>query len=234
VLLRVRHRARPTDSGFTLIELTVAIAILGIIMVALVGVVIGYFKATAATAARLNESTASEFVAAYWQRDVSSVGVTSTEYCQASSGMSSPNGTYSCAGVAAHSFVPLNSVNISLASGCTPVPSAGTLLITLAWSEYTASAPTSPVLTAVSYYVNGSTLTRVRCSGGTISADTVLSKRLSTTSPPTVTCDGATCASPGATPSVVTMNLTVLDTTNDAAGTHPYNLVLTGERRQSS
>src|SRR5690348_1076606 len=114
MLLTLRRHAR-NCTGFTLIELVVSVSIMGIIMVALSGVMLAYFQHTRTTAARLNESAALEFVAAYWQRDVSSIGVRSTTY----------NAT-------THSFDPQNSVNVTLPSGCTTLP--GTKLITLAWN----------------------------------------------------------------------------------------------------
>lgn len=200
-------------AGFTLIELIITISVMSIIMVALTGVLIAYFQNSKATAARLGESAAVEFVAAYWQRDVSSIGVRSTAY-----------------DASTHTFPQQNSVNVTLPAGCTVAP--GTKLITLAWNEYSASSPSSPTLDTVTYYVNGATLTRVRCSGGTVTSTNVLSSHISGT--PTVACDGGTCSGLSSPPNVVTLSLTVLDTTNDSTGAHPYSVVLTGERRQSS
>ncbi|MCW2857746.1 MAG: hypothetical protein JWR52_3361 [Marmoricola sp.] len=212
MFVSMRRRSNGSD-GFTLIELVVAITIMGVVMVSLTGVVLAYFQHTRTTAARLNESAAMEFVAAYWQRDVSSIGVRSTTY-----------------NTTTHTFTSQNSVNVTLPSGCTAA--AGTKLITLAWNEYTFTSPNSPTLDTVTYYANGATLARVRCSGGNVTSSTALSSRLSGT--PSVSCDGGTCASLTSPPNVITMNLTVLDTTNDQAGAHPYNVVLTGDRRQSS
>ena len=53
------------------------VAIIGIIGSALTGVVISYLKTTADTESRLVESHDVQFAAAYWQRDVSSIGVRS-------------------------------------------------------------------------------------------------------------------------------------------------------------
>lgn len=222
---RLRGRCdevRRGSDGFTLIEMVITISIMGVVVVALCGIMIAFAKNTRATAARLDESAAVQFVAAYWQRDVSSIGIRSTTYDQT-----------------AHNFPLQNSVNVSLGVGvcASAVSAAGTNLITLAWNEYASTSPTTPNLVTVSYVVNGRNLTRIRChyvnssSTWIVDSTNTLSNRISGT--PTVSCDGGSCSGLSVAPDVVTLSLTVLDTSNDASGSHPYSVVLTGERRQT-
>ena len=79
----LRRRLSP-DDGFTLVELVVTVGILGIIVVPLTGVVLAYLRNTVDTEARLTESHDVQFAAAYWQRDVASIGVRSNTYDTAS------------------------------------------------------------------------------------------------------------------------------------------------------
>ncbi len=62
------------DNGFTLIEMVMTVAIMGIISATLFGVMFQYLKTTGDTGARLNESTDQQFISTYWQNDVSSLG----------------------------------------------------------------------------------------------------------------------------------------------------------------
>ena len=57
-------RARGSDDGVTLIELVVCVAIVGVIVVSLTGVVMAYLQTSVSTAARMTESHDVQFAAA--------------------------------------------------------------------------------------------------------------------------------------------------------------------------
>src|SRR3954470_24548618 len=73
----VRGRRAPSDDGFTLIELVISVAIMGILAAALTGIVIQHLMVTSSAQTRLNESSDLQFVSTYWQNDVSSIGARS-------------------------------------------------------------------------------------------------------------------------------------------------------------
>ena len=207
------------EAGFTLIEVVVTVAILGIIAAGLAGVVMSYLKNTLATSGQLNETHDVLFASAYWQRDVASLGVRSTTY------NSDPS---------VHSFPLVTSVNT--ATACS-LPS-GTTVITLAWSEYADPAnPDTQHTVTVSYVAqtgaDGYQLRRVRCTGSTVNSNVVLAKQLNGV--PTVDCSGGGVTgcddATGSVPQIVKMTLSTVDA-NSNAGT-PYTVTLTGERRQT-
>lgn len=205
------------DSGFTLIELVVTVAIMGFIAAALTGVVISYLKTTMSTSARLTESHDVQFAAAYWQRDVASIGVRSTTYD------SSPS---------VHSFPLLQSVNTSPACS---LPS-GTKVATLAWSSYTVANPDTPDTVTVSYVAQPSgthySLVRRRCTGSTVNSTITVADNL--TAVPVLACPGAAsgCTGTGGNvPLVVTLTMTSSDPDNNDGST--YAATLTGERRET-
>jgi prepilin-type N-terminal cleavage/methylation domain-containing protein len=206
---RLRALQRRED-GFTLPELIISVAIIGIIAAGLAGVVISYFKTTTDTQSRLTESHDVQFAAAYWQRDVASIGVRGWDSVT-------------------KSFPLQQSVNVSPACSLPP----GTRVVTLAWSEYTSLSSTdTPTTITVSYVAEpdtgGFNLLRVRCTGSTVDSSFEMTHSLNAL--PTVTCDTACTAAPNV-PVVVELHLSVLDP--DGHGTTPFTSTLSGERRQT-
>jgi prepilin-type N-terminal cleavage/methylation domain-containing protein len=211
-----RHPDGPrNDDGFTLIEMVITVSILGIISVALCGVMFQYFKSTTDTSARLNESTDEQFISTYWQNDVSSLGRRS---------FSSTTNT----------FVVDQSVFVGAAGpgGCGS--SVGSVVVAFGWNEFetdpTAPDPWSTKSQGVAYVTvpNGGRLTlqRVRCTGATAGAPTTVAHNLTAT--PTISCDtSCTAATP---PNRVSMTFTVKDA--KAAGSPGYTTTVSADRRQ--
>jgi prepilin-type N-terminal cleavage/methylation domain-containing protein len=207
-------RLKRGAEGFTLVELLIAIVILGVITVPLGNVVFGYFRNTDATTARLIESHDAQISSAYWAQDVASIGTRST---------TAP--------------YPLNQSVWTGASSLYACPAAGTPLVTLVRDELTPAGATTLVqVVYATQTVSGHTeLHRVRCEGSAANlSDTTLAHDLDPLTPPTVTCSGtsgANCAAAGSgVPQFVTLGLTIKDSKNLGAA---YVITLTGQRRQS-
>jgi prepilin-type N-terminal cleavage/methylation domain-containing protein len=209
------RRRLGAEDGFTLVELVVTVGIIGMIVVPLTGVVLAYLHNTVDTQARLTESHDVQFAAAYWQRDVASIGVRSSTYDTAN-----------------HLFPLAQSV------GVTPcgLPAGASAVATLAWSELTSLDSTDPPVTVKVTYASRPDggvfeLLRVRCGSkpSTVSlADSLLA-------PPTLVClqpgGGSSCTDGGdQVPVLVKLRLEVHDTT---ASLSTYTATLSGERRQT-
>jgi prepilin-type N-terminal cleavage/methylation domain-containing protein len=212
-VLRRRLRA---DDGFTLVELVMTVGIIGLIVIPLTGVVFSYLRNTVDTQARLTESHDVQFAAAYWQRDVASIGVRDTVYDTVN-----------------HSFPLVQSVGVAPCG----LPAGATTVVTLAWSEYTSLTSTAPPqLVKVTYASRPAggvyQLIRVRC--GSQGSTVELADNL--TVAPTASChkaDGTAigCNGSGANvPALVKLPLSVHDTTSNL---NTYTATLSGKRRQT-
>ncbi len=211
----LRRRLIP-DDGFTLVELVVTVGILGMIVVPLTGVVLAYLRNTVDTEARLTESHDVQFAAAYWQRDVASIGVRDSTYDTAN-----------------HSFPLVQSIGLAPCG----LPSGSSAAVTLAWSEFTSMDSTVPPATVKVTYATRPAggvyeLLRVRC-GSQPSTVQVADSLLA---PPTLACvqpdGGASCTEGGEqVPTLVKLVLQVHD--NTGHNTDAYTATLSGERRQT-
>jgi prepilin-type N-terminal cleavage/methylation domain-containing protein len=208
------RRARG-DDGFTLIEMVISVAILGIVSAALFGVVLQYAKTTRDTGARLNESTDQQFISTYWQDDVSSLGRRS---------------------FASGTFSTDQSVFVGSAgpSGCGSA--AGSVVVALAWNDFPVGvAPTADPWASTPHQVAYVTvpsagrflLKRVRCkNGAVVGLPVTVAHNL--TAAPTITCD-TTCGA-ATLPNRVSMTFTVKDAAH--AASQGYTTTVSADRRQ--
>jgi prepilin-type N-terminal cleavage/methylation domain-containing protein len=214
------RRLRDEETGFTLIEMVMTVGILGIIVSALTGVVLSYFRVTVDTEVRLTENHDVQLAAAYWQRDVASIGVRSNVYDTAS-----------------HSFALQRSVDVA---GCplTGASAGATPVVTLAWSEYTSlDSSAAPGKVGVTYAYRAGALYRVRCDLATSAVSSTLKLADNLSAAPVASCfdpartSTACTGTGGNVPAFVDLRLQVLD----ASGHDDtiYDRTLSGERRQS-
>lgn len=254
-------RRVPRDQGFTLIELVMTIGIMAIISVALIGMLFGYVRNANETSTRLNESSDQQFVAAYWQNDVSSLGVhdvpaSGTNVVPVKQSVWTVDPAPASVGVA-----PRCSSMANVLADYGGSPASPALVAGFAWNDYPAavSDPTlawsSAVPNAAVYWtqVSGTQiqLWRTRCTGSSAGSSTIVAHYL--IQAPVVTCLNSSgtsinCASTNpALPASVSITLAVQDrsqavhggpvtgcpasVTTVPAGTG-YCTTLTAERRQ--
>ena len=214
-LMIKRLRRTRADDGFTLIEMVLSVAILGIISATLCGVVLQYLETTSDTSARLNESTDQQFISTYWQNDVSSLGRQTLNSSSA--------------------LTPDQSVFVNSAGPASCGTSVGTVVVAFAWNEFNVNAlnpanawDTTPHEVAYVTVPAGSRLLlkRVRCRNGAASQPQTVAHNLTTS--PTIDCD-TTCGA-ATPPNRVSMTFTVKDATN--ANSQGYTTTVSADRRQ--
>ena len=218
-VIRQRLRRARSDEGFTLIEMVITVAILGIVAVAMFGIILQYLKVTGATQTRMSESTDQQFISTYWQNDVSSLGRRAFN-----PGNADP--------------VPsLQSVYVGSAGpdGCGN--STGSVVVAFTWIDYAVNAANpanawTGTSQEVAYVRVGAgapyALKRVRCKGGVQSDSVTVAHNL--TGSPTITCD-TTCTA-ATTPNRVSMQFTVRDPSDPRGINTGYTTTVSADRRQ--
>jgi prepilin-type N-terminal cleavage/methylation domain-containing protein len=213
----VRVTAAPArDAGFTLIELMVAVLILGVITVPLANLVIGALRNHQSTQDRMALSHDAQISAAYFAQDVATVGVRDQD------AVPPPNSTLP--------YLP--SIQLGAAfdaggrvCGTAATPVAAVRLLADDWDG--TATPPAVTVDVVAYYLAGAELHRAKCVAGspTPVSDVVLAHNVD---PSTLAvtcssqCDAATV------PQQVTLAFTVTAPTVGA-----YPITLNGQRRQS-
>ena len=212
------NNRRRTDHGFSLIELLITIAILGIVLVPLSGLVLSYFKDTTATSARLYESHDAQIAATYFAQDIASVGTRMST--DPSSALAQSVWT-----------------NVTNGSQKYPCGSTGTALVLLVADDSSgASAPPANITLGynrVAYTLQVSSgqtqLHRIGCLGSaTIVTDTVIAHQVDATTPPTIACDVSCAGSGPSVPQKISLTLALKAPGNTSAD---YVFTLTGQRR---
>lgn len=205
--------SRRPDAGFTLVELLVAIVLLGVVVAPLATAVVTSIRTTDATSARLELSHDAQQSAAFFAQDVAMTGL--RDY----------------SGQIANGAVPFSpSVQLGAAydaggqvcgTAATPVS-----VLRLLSDDWDTSTPAATRRTAVvAYYLAGTELHRLRCLDATTVSDAVVAHYVDPATP-AVTCS-STCTAADV-PQWVKLTYTA---TTDRAD--PYPVTLFGQRRQS-
>jgi prepilin-type N-terminal cleavage/methylation domain-containing protein len=169
-----RPHDRGDDRGLTLIELMLAVVLLGIIVVPLASALISFFHNTNATTNRLTESHDEQIAAAYFAQDVQSIGV--RDWTGAPFGLKTSV-----------------EQNVGPTAGLYPCGAASLPAATLRFAWDDPIGDTSSQVVVVSYVVETvgghKELHRVRCAGGstTPTSDIVLAHELLSVGTPTFT-----------------------------------------------
>lgn len=224
------RRGMRDEAGFTLIELIVTVAIVGIVVTALGGVMISYLKLSNTTQAKLNETTDQQLTSAYWQQDVSSLGRRLFDPAPSTPGNQ----------IQVQESARLGAAPAGMPSGCT-AGASGTIVIGFVWNDYpvggTAVTAWDATVSGVIYFANQVgpqwELSRIRCTTGGATRTAVVAHRL--TAAPVAACfDSAgassNCFATAALPATVTLTMNVSD--QSFGSSTGYTTVLTAQRRQ--
>jgi prepilin-type N-terminal cleavage/methylation domain-containing protein len=216
----MRHLRRD-DRGVTLIEVLVAIVILGIIIVPLGNALISFSRNTDDTTRRLSESHDVQIMAAYFAQDVQSLGVRN----------------WSAPPYPLQQSIELNVADNGGVYRCGTTGSA--VAVRFAWDDPTTASGLGRVI--VSYVVKTGAerqLHRITCVGSsTPTSDIVLAHNVDTAPPSLVCYDASTpmaavvdCTSAPAVPQTVKLTVTI----KNPGSTGPaLTVTLTGQRRQT-
>jgi prepilin-type N-terminal cleavage/methylation domain-containing protein len=215
----MRRVERGDESGFTLIELIIAIVIMGVITVPLANFMLAYFKNYTETESRLSDTHDTQIAAAYFSQDVANTGRRDT------------------------ANVPTTSL---WTAGFPPGycgTGLGTTVLLLQWDDWTPAGGTGTnTIDSAAYVAISGTLRRVFCTqpvGGSMttrSSTTVVHNLVYPDSGnltpvmcrATPTAPATACAS--STPAIVDLRLSI-KAPADAAVSY---VTLSGQRRQST
>jgi prepilin-type N-terminal cleavage/methylation domain-containing protein len=207
------------EAGFTLVELLVAIVIMGIITVPLSDVVISALKHTGTTSDRLALSHDAQISSSYFARDVAALGLRTKTGWTFGGAMPYKPSVQLDAAYNADGYT----------CGTSATPSAAIRLLSDNWTTQSDPPPTD----VVAYYLKPagdvSELHRIKCVGSssTPESDVVLAHNVKPGSV-TVTCSSPSTCTDKPVPEQITVQFLA---TKPSVG--DYQITLNGQRRQS-
>ncbi|MEU4194837.1 prepilin-type N-terminal cleavage/methylation domain-containing protein [Kribbella sp. NPDC026611] len=206
-------RVRRTEHGFTLIEVLITMALMGVVSLALADLVTTALHQMSATSDRLDMAHDAQLGASYFSRDVAGVGLRSYDAVALDGSLP---------------FQPSVQLGAAFTAGgitCGPLPDAAVRLLSDYWD--TSVVPAVRRTAVVAYYLTpGAELHRARCLGSSTPTSDI---RVASNVKPgslAVTCSSA-CDS-AAVPAGITLRLVMTKPT-----TGDYEVLLSGLRRQS-
>lgn len=204
---------RRTERGFTLIEVVITMALMGVVTLALADLVTTALRQISATSDRMDMAQDAQLGSTYFSRDVASVGL--RDY-----GTVGVDGTQPF-----KQSVQLDAPFTAGGASCGPLPDAAVRLLSDNWD--TSVIPAVRRTAVVAYYLQSGELHRASCiSPGTAPTSDVRVASNVKTGSLTVSCSTA-CTS-----TVVPLGITLrFVLVKPAAGEYP--VVLSGLRRQS-
>jgi prepilin-type N-terminal cleavage/methylation domain-containing protein len=215
MLSRLRGRLRTSEKGFSLAEMLVVIAILGVVSVPVANVAMGMLRNTSDSSRRLAESHDAQLSAVYWAQDVANVGTRSTTdpldpqlLTSVETNKAASAGLYQCGNDAA--IVRMASDNVVVSGG-----NATTTLVIVAYVVKPAGGSRFE-------------LHRVRCVGGAVVSNLTVAKSLLST--PQAVCDGTSVCDGSGSNVPKTMDLPLR--IQGASSNSSYDVTLSGQRRQ--
>ena len=210
------RRFRGDDTGFTLMELLMAIVIMGVITVPLGNFVLAYFDNYQTTENRVSDSHDIQIATAYFSADVANTGLRSA---------SAP-------------YSPAQSIWTTAFPATYCGSGLGTTVVLFKGDSWTVSSGASPTGTnapiSVAYVATGGTLRRVYCQTGSVttSSTTVVHNLVSATASCFTSGGAGTSCEAATPPPKVRLTLSISGGTQDAAAP-PQPVTLDGLRRQS-
>jgi prepilin-type N-terminal cleavage/methylation domain-containing protein len=193
----VRARIRGDQAGFSLVEILIAIVLMGAIAGVVVTALSTSLNASATTTQKVKESNDAQLAAAFLVRDAQAAGGTDPLTAQTDS-----------------------SVGVST-SDATSCGAAGSLVIRFSWTDRQTVSTSRSMVATWGFDATTHTLTRRTCTAGAAGVDVVVGRNVASVG---VTCTGGTGGGCSGLPA--TVSVTITETNTPSNGPTPFTYTL--------